>query len=93
METWTGEALRTRSVTFVDSRATALEHYRHMRKDTAGDSSKADREKNTQRKKMRKVLKVPDYDSQERAMGRIDSWRQVFTFSNLIDIMYSNIVI
>lgn len=59
-----------------------------MRKDTAGDSSKADREKNSQRKKMQKVLKVPDYDSQERAMGRIDSWRQVVTFSNLIDIMY-----
>ncbi len=49
-ETWTGEALRTRSVTFVDSRATALEHARHMSNDAAGDSQRQYR-KNRQRKK------------------------------------------
>ena len=37
-----------------------------------------------EKKTTQKVLKVPDYDSQERAMGRIDSWLQVFMFSNLL---------
>lgn len=57
LETWTGEALRTRSVTFEDAHATALEHCGHMRKDTAGDSWKADREKSHNAKICKKYLR------------------------------------